>query len=50
MGIYCYFRLQVISTDVGGIHEVLPKEFIQLAQPTTDGNYDELSSDRKLVI
>ena len=33
----CYYRLQVVSTQVGGVPEVLPPDLIRLAEPTVTG-------------
>jgi len=32
-----YFSLQVVSTQVGGVPEVLPSDLIRLAEPNTSG-------------
>jgi len=32
-----WFRLQVVSTKVGGVPEVLPPEMIRLAEPSVTG-------------
>jgi len=31
------FRLQVVSTNVGGVPEVLPSHLIHLSEPSADG-------------
>ena len=35
------FRLQVVSTKVGGVPEVLPPDLIYLAEPSVKGQYPE---------
>ncbi len=32
-----YYRLQVVSTRVGGVPEVLPPDLIHLAEPSVKG-------------
>jgi len=33
----CFFSLQVVSTSVGGVPEVLPPHLIRLAEPSAKG-------------
>ena len=36
------FRLKVVSTNVGGIPEVLPPDMIYLCEPSIKGHYQVL--------
>ena len=35
------FRLQVVSTKVGGVPEVLPPDLIRMAEPSAKGKYGD---------
>ncbi len=36
--VFFFFRLQVVSTRVGGVPEVLPPELLRLAEPNVPGD------------
>lgn len=42
--LFLVLSLQVVSTKVGGVPEVLPPEMIWLAEPNVDGNFISFTS------
>jgi len=43
-----FYSLQVVSTKVGGVPEVLPPDLIYLAEPNDQSKYSEICLNRTL--